>query len=85
MYILEQVISLMKWITQFDPQNVNVADLKYPKDLKHVSEFTSSLLTNFPKKNLMLKRGSEPRQIMHSFSKNLVTPNNHDRNLLPTQ
>ena len=51
--VLQQSLLLAKWITQFNPENINSYDLTLPEDLKSFQEFVTQSMdeiafTNIP-------------------------------------
>ena len=40
MYILQQGMSVLNWVSNFDPESVNVRDLALPNELRTMSKYT---------------------------------------------
>jgi hypothetical protein len=49
MYLLQQAVSVCRWVNEFDPQNVNIVDLYLPTDLKQLNDHSRTLVKEFPK------------------------------------
>ena len=46
MYILQQGMSVLNWVSNFEPQSVNADDLVLPNELKKMSNYTKKLLND---------------------------------------
>ena len=49
MYLLQQGVNVCRWVSEFDPQNVNLVDLVLPSDLEQLNEYSHILVKEFPK------------------------------------
>lgn len=49
MYLLQQGVNVCRWVSEFDPQNVNLVDLVLPSDLEQLNEYSHILIKEFPK------------------------------------
>jgi len=47
MYILQQGMSVLNWVSNFEPQSVNADDLVLPNELKKMSNYTKKLLNDY--------------------------------------
>lgn len=43
---MDQATVVLRWITDFDPQNINNGDLSLPIDLKQMSNYTKTLIND---------------------------------------
>lgn len=48
-YLLEQAQTVMQWMQDFDPQNVNHADAQVPPPLRHLTKQANQTTREFPK------------------------------------
>ena len=46
-------MSVLNWVSNFDPESVNVRDLTMPNELRTMSKYTKQLLTDFTKNEEM--------------------------------
>lgn len=51
MFVLDQAINITNWVQSFDPQNVGMADMKVPGDLRGLDSFVRGALKDYPKPN----------------------------------
>ena len=51
MYTLEQIINVVHWIQNFNPQNVNIPDIKVPNKLRNLEKFTKIATKEYPKQS----------------------------------
>ena len=49
MYILQQAVSVCRWVSSFNPEHINAADLILPLELKQLNEYSKALIADFPK------------------------------------
>jgi hypothetical protein len=47
-FLLSQASSLVHWIVQFDPQNVNAKDLYLPPDLQDLYNYSEKIIRKLP-------------------------------------
>ena len=40
-------MSVLSWVSNFDPQGVNIRDLELPNELRKMSKYTKQLLVDF--------------------------------------
>jgi hypothetical protein len=73
MYILQQGMSVLHWVSNFEPQSVNADDLVLPNELKKMSNYTKKLLNGYTK-----SEADKAKQA--NFYEDAVSNRNFDQN-----
>ena len=59
MYILEQIVNVVNWVQDFDPQNVNMQDFSLPAQLRGLDNYARNATRDYPRSSLRLAQAED--------------------------